>query len=108
LLMHSYGRANRDPGTTLVGTKAFMSGKEGSYTNFDSPEYDRLRAELQSTLDQAKRKATIRRLQELILDECFTITVAESPLPWAYVKTLRDFSVTADNAPYLGNAWLDR
>jgi peptide/nickel transport system substrate-binding protein len=108
LLMHSYGRASRDPGTTLVGTKAYMSGKEGSYNNFDSPEYDRLRAELQSTLDQGKRKATIRKLQELILDECFTITVAESPLPWAFVKGLRDFSVTADNTPYLGNVWLDR
>ena len=64
LLMHAYGRANRDPGTTLVGTKAYMSGKEGSYTNFDSPDYDRLRTELQSTLDQDKRKATIRKLQE--------------------------------------------
>ena len=108
LLMHSYGRANRDPGTTLVGTKAYMNGKEGSYNNFESAQYDSLRAELQSTLDQAKRKATIRKLQELILDECFTITVAEAPLPWAYAKALKDFAVTADNAPYLGSVWLDK
>ena len=108
LLMHSYGRANRDPGTTLVGTKAYMNGKEGSYNNFESADYDRLRAELQSTLDLEKRKATIRKLQELILDECFTITVAEAPLPWAYAKTVQGFSVTADNAPYLGSIWLDK
>ncbi len=108
LLMHSYGRANRDPGTTLVGTKAYMNGKEGSYNNFESAEYDRLRNELQSTLDQEKRKVTIRKLQELILDECFTITVAESPVPWAYAKAVQGFSVTADNAPYLGSVWLDK
>ncbi|MHB1134835.1 MAG: ABC transporter substrate-binding protein [Chloroflexota bacterium] len=108
LLVHSYGRANRDPGTTLVGTKAYMNGKEGSYTNFESADYDRLRVELQSTLDQAKRKETIRKLQELLLDGCFTIPVSEAPLPWAYVKALKGFKVTADNAPFLGDMWLER
>ncbi|MDA8218325.1 MAG: hypothetical protein M0Z94_11980, partial [Dehalococcoidales bacterium] len=84
------------------------SGKEGSYTNFNSPEYDQLRNEMQTTLDQEKRKAAARKLQELLLDECFTIPIAESPLPWAFDKAIKDFSVTMDNSPYLGNMWLDK
>jgi len=39
----------------------------------------RLRAEMQSTMDKEKRKAAARKIQEIALDECFTIVISDSP-----------------------------
>jgi ABC-type transport system substrate-binding protein len=43
-------------------------------------EYNRLRKELQSTLDREGRKSTAGKIQELAPDECFMIPVCEWPV----------------------------
>lgn len=107
-IVHAYGRANRDPGTTLTAAKAWFTEAEKGWTHFESPEYERLRQECQSTIDREKRTAILRRIQELVLDECFTIPIAESPQFWGNGSYVKDFSCTLDNAVYVGNVWLDK
>nr|MDA8218210.1 ABC transporter substrate-binding protein [Dehalococcoidales bacterium] len=84
LMIHTYGRANRDPGTTVTGAKAWYNKKEGNWCEFESDKWDQLRKDMQSTLDQDKRKAVARQIQEMALDECFTIPVAPAQRSWAY------------------------
>ena len=108
LASHTYGRAGRDPGTTLTGAISWYTEAEGSWTRFESSEYVRLRKELQSTLDRDKRVGLCRQIQELMLDECPTIPVALSQRPWINASYVKDFSVNLDNSPYVGNFWLDR
>jgi len=108
LMIHTYARSNRDPGTLVTAAKAWYNEKEGGWTHFESPAYDSLRVEMQSTLDQEKRKATARKIQEMMLDECFTNPFAENPRPWAMANYVKGLTYNMDNAPYVGDIWLDK
>jgi peptide/nickel transport system substrate-binding protein len=109
VMVHTYGRANRDPGSLVTGARAWTNGwKEGNWTYFESAEWERWRTELTSTLDMEKRRAAARKLQEIALDECFTIPVAVSQPVFAYANHVKDFGVTMDNSMYVGNMWLDK
>ena len=55
-----------------------------------------------------KRKAAARKLQEIALDECFTIPIAPSLPIFAYTNYVKGFEVTMDNSIYIGDMWLDR
>ncbi|MHB1135114.1 MAG: ABC transporter substrate-binding protein [Chloroflexota bacterium] len=108
LLSHVYGRANLDPVTTLTAAKSWYTEKEKGWTHFESAEYDQLRKDLATTLEREKRLPIARRIQELALDECFTIPVAEGPVPWAMGSYVKNWTVDMQNNPFLGEVWLDK
>jgi peptide/nickel transport system substrate-binding protein len=108
IMAHTYGRLNRDPGSTLTGAKSWYTDKEGGWTRLNNPEYESLRQELFSTLDQEKRKATCRKIQELALDECFTNPLAPAQRPWVYGTYVKGFGYDMDNCPFVANIWLDK
>jgi peptide/nickel transport system substrate-binding protein len=104
----TFGRLNRDPGTLVTSAKAFYVEKEGTWTHFESQAYEDLRVEMQSTLDREKRKVTARKLQELVLDECFTNSIAYQQRAWAYASYVKGFTYDMDNAPFVMEMWLDK
>jgi peptide/nickel transport system substrate-binding protein len=109
MMVHTYGRGNRDPGSLVSGARAWTNGwKEGNWTHFESAEWERWRKELNSTLDMEKRKAAARKLQEIALDECFTIPIAPSLPIFAYASHVKGFGGTMDNSIYIGDMWLDK
>jgi peptide/nickel transport system substrate-binding protein len=109
VMVHTYGRGNRDPGSLVSGARAWVNGwKEGNWTHFESAEWERWRKELTSTLDMDRRKAAARKLQEIALDECFTSPIAPSSPIFAYASYVKDFTVTSDNSIYMGDMWLDK
>jgi len=104
----SYGRASRDPGTLVTAAKSWYTDKEGGKTRYESAEWDQLRSDLQSTLDQGKRKAICRKLQEMALDECFTILIAPNQRPWVLGSYVKGFTYDMDNSPFVDEIWLDK
>jgi peptide/nickel transport system substrate-binding protein len=108
LVSSSYGRAGRDPGSMVTGARAWFTEQEAGWTHFESATYEKLRQDLQSTLDRQKRQAICRQIQELVLDECFTIPVAPTQRPWAYASYVKDFSYTLDDSPNVASIWLDK
>ena len=99
-----YGRASRDPGTLVTGALAWYPDSEKGRTRIESDTYNQLRQEMQSTLDQAKRTETARKIQELALDECFNNPVAPNQRPWAYAGYVKGFGYDIDNSPRLRQA----
>jgi peptide/nickel transport system substrate-binding protein len=108
ITIHSYGRTNRDPASTLTGAKAWYNDKEGNWTHYVSDVWDKLRADFQGTVDQKKREALARQIQEMALDECFTIPVALNQRAWAYGSYLKGFDHDLDYCPYVDGVWLDK
>ena len=108
IMVHNYGRSNRDPGTMVTAAKAWYTDKEGGWSHYENPEYDKLRRDLQSTLDREKRKATCRQIQLMMLDECFTIVVAPQPTAWAWHTYVKDLRYDLENSPFVHELWVDR
>jgi peptide/nickel transport system substrate-binding protein len=108
LMTHEYGRAGRDPGTTIGGAKAWYTEAQGGWTRFESAQYDQLVKDLQSTLDRDKRAATARKIQELTLDECFTVSVAVSPTVHVVASPVKGFDDDMDQAIIPAGIWLDK
>ena len=107
-MTHAYGRTTRDPGTTLTGAKAWYLEKEGGWTHIDDPTYAQLKTDLNSTLDRDKRKAICRQIQELALDLCFTVPVANRPRMKIYANYVKNMTYNPDDAFYAGDFWLDK
>jgi peptide/nickel transport system substrate-binding protein len=110
MMIHTYGRAGRDPGSLVTGARAWTNGwkKDGNWTHFESDEWERWRKELTSTLDMDRRKAAARKLQEIALDECFTLPVGPALRVFAYANYVKGFTYDPDNSPRTGDIWLDK
>lgn len=105
LMVHSYGRANKDPGTMFTGAIAWFA--KGSWTKIDDPEYAAMIAKAGSLVDREQRKVEYRKIMEHVLDQCFTIPICEQPRAFIWRSHVKDFAVTLDNIPYVSNIWLD-
>ncbi|MCL5107854.1 MAG: ABC transporter substrate-binding protein [Chloroflexi bacterium] len=108
MLIMTYGRAGRDPGTLVTAARAWYTEREGAWHHFESDTYEQLRKELQGTLDRDKRKAAARKIQELALDEAFVNPVCPYPAPWAYAGYVKGFGYDFDNSPLTAEIWLDK
>lgn len=108
IMVHNYGRSNRDPGTMVTAAKAWYVESEGGWSHYESADYEKIRAELQSTTDQEKRKVTARKIQEMMLDESFTILVAPQPTAWVWRSYVKDLRYDLENSPYMEDLWLDK
>ena len=92
----------------MTAAKAWANEKEGNWTHWNSPEWDKLRTEMNASLDREKRLPVARKLQEMALDECFTTVVAPKQSPWVLWPHVKDFSYTLEDVPRVGQVWLDK
>ncbi len=104
MLMHSFGRASYDP-ATLFGA-AIMWRPTANATGYSSPEYTRLITDAASTIAPAQRRALYRKIDELMLEECWCIPVAADPTPFAMAKSVEGLSTDRSGVPVLKNVWL--
>jgi peptide/nickel transport system substrate-binding protein len=103
---HTYGRSHKDPGTLFGAAIAFFA--KNAPAGYESAEYSRLIEEGASTLEREKRVPIYRKLQELLLDECAVCPIAFELRTFVTKKSVKDFTYSLDNMPYLGKVWLDR
>ena len=106
LMIHGYARTNRDPATLVTGAKPWLTEKEGGMSHFESAVYDKQRGDLQTTIDQSKRVALCRSIQEMMLDECFCNPVCEFPSVWVYGGSVKGLSFSKENSIFAGEVWL--
>jgi peptide/nickel transport system substrate-binding protein len=108
IVVHNYGRANRDPGTTLMGDQVWRTHKEGGKLVPDFPDFGNWRDEAARTMETAKRQALYRKIQEWMLEESFVMPFAGNVSYWLYRDQVKDLKFTRESSPWGDVVWLDR
>ena len=106
IVLHEYGRANRDPDTLFKAAGAWYT-KDGM-TTFTSPEYIRLVDEAGTTLDVAKRRRLYDQIARYLADQAFTIPIAPNLTLTAIRPTAEGVAANTDAQIILEGAWLTR
>ncbi|MGH7321316.1 MAG: ABC transporter substrate-binding protein [Candidatus Rokuibacteriota bacterium] len=99
-----FGRSKKDPGSLFGTTVAFRP--KTNIARFKSDEYANLVVDAASTVDQAKRKTLYRKLNEMLLEEAFSLAVAPRIDLFLLSGRVRNLRFSVDNMPYLGEVWL--
>ena len=91
----------------FISIKGFIAedGEEISIARFKSETYANLVLEGASTIDQAKRKGIYRKINEILLDEAFSLSVAPRIDLFLLSGRTKSVRFSVDNMPYLGEAW---
>lgn len=106
IVLHEYGRANRDPDTLFKAAGAWYT--KDAMTTFSTPEYIRLVDTAGSILDPAKRRQTYDQLARFLTEQAFTLPISPSYTLSAVRPTAQGVSVNVDGMPILERAWLAR
>lgn len=104
MMFHSFGRANKEPATLFGG--AIVWRPKNNVTTFSSPQYTDLISKAGAELDATKRKEIYRQIDQLILDESWTVAVAFQPRPWAMQTRVQNFAYDRQDVPLLQQMWL--
>ncbi|MEM3470304.1 MAG: ABC transporter substrate-binding protein [Thermoproteota archaeon] len=97
-----YGWVNLTPSTLFVQSFAF---RVPNASNFDTPEYRQIVDAVLSTTDQTELASLYRKLNEILLDECFVIPVASANRPQGATAAVKGVTFTRDGIPLLGEYW---
>ena len=105
LYIQAYGRSTKDPGSVFGTTVPFRP--QTNVARFRSDEYERLIADGASTLDQDKRKEIYRKLNQILLDEAFALSIAPRIDLFLFSAKLKNLELSTDGMPYLGRVWFE-
>jgi peptide/nickel transport system substrate-binding protein len=108
LCVHTYGRANRDPGTMLAGALVWYPKAEKGLTGFDSADFVKWRDEAVTIFDREARKPLYRKIQEYALDESFSMAIAGNQSFWIYRDYTKGIWYSRESSPFVADVWLDK
>lgn len=103
MFMNVRGQAKKDPASIFGATVAFRPGN--NLAKFRSDEYESLIAKGAATIDQSQRIPIYKRLNEILLDECFSMSAAQRIDLFLLKATVQNLSFSIDSLPHLGQAW---
>ncbi|HEV8308352.1 MAG TPA: ABC transporter substrate-binding protein [Methylomirabilota bacterium] len=106
IVLHQFGRANRDPDSLFKGAGAWYAEK--GMTLYTSPEYRQLIDEAGGTTDAGKRRQLYGRLARLIADEAFTLPLAPNITLYGHQAYVQGPRLDVEGRVSLEGAWLDR
>jgi peptide/nickel transport system substrate-binding protein len=104
ILIHSYGRANKDPGSVFGSAIVWKVGKGENVQNFYNPELESLVKQSVSTLDQGQRKDLYGRISDMLLDDPYTLSIHTNPVWFAHTAGVVGLQYTKDGFPIFENA----
>ncbi|MHB1415016.1 MAG: ABC transporter substrate-binding protein, partial [Chloroflexota bacterium] len=103
---HNFGRNNKTP-TSMFETAVVWRYDKNS-ANFKSDQFTNLCKSASATVDTAKAKTYWEQLNQLILDECFTLCIAPQPRPAVMASKVQGYTDNLDAYPILEGVWLNQ
>ena len=102
----TFQRSNKTPVSLFLMT--FPWRTENNISHFTSDKYSGLVKKLSGILDVEQTKPYLREMNQLLLDECFALSIAPMPTSYAMVQSVKGYRDTLESYPILESAWLDR
>ena len=100
-------RATSGPRTPPRGSRLARTGSPNPFTGFKSDAYTKLVQSASAELDQARRKGLYSQINDLILDECFTMAVTSFLQAWAASLKVHDIGrYPIGGGLYMTNTWI--
>ncbi len=94
------GRTNKDPGTLFGATVAFRPLT--NVAQFRNDEYENLLKQGSSTTDQAARQKIYYRIDEILLDQAFSLVAAPRVDLFLMKPNIQNFATSRDGLIYTG------
>jgi peptide/nickel transport system substrate-binding protein len=104
---HLTGRTTRDP-AIFFSTQGPFRASDFNLFGYRNAEFEKLVADGAVEPDAAKRKSIYQQLNQMIVDEMFTIPIATNPRIWAASKKLQGVQIDLNANLYLAQASLAR
>ena len=99
------GNFGAQDATSGLATGAY--GIANPFTGFKSDAYTKLVQSASAELDQARRKGLYSQINDLILDECFTMAVTSFLQAWAASLKVHDVGrYPIGGGLYMTNTWI--
>ncbi len=105
-MWHS-GRGHKDP-SAFWSTQTSYLPSDKIASGYQSEEYTRLARQAQETMDQEKRKQMYLRLQEIIADEAWAVSIAWRMDVIAHRSYVKGYEWAIDDNWVLARTWLDK
>lgn len=99
------GFGQLEPLTNLSASRLFDPNSNNS--GFKNDRYSQLVAQVASEPDAAKRKQLYGQINDLLLDEAFSLAIASGPARLLMRSTVRDHAFTMHEGSIWSNVWLD-
>lgn len=103
---HTFGRNNKVPASMFEQAVVWRTDKNSA--QFKSEKFTDLVKKAASQMDVEKAKPFYKEINQLILDECFTLCVAPQPRPSVEYKYSKGFQSNLDSYPILEATWFDK
>ncbi|MHB1132770.1 MAG: ABC transporter substrate-binding protein [Chloroflexota bacterium] len=103
---HTFGRNNKVPASMFEAAVVWRTDKNSA--QFKSDKFTDLVKKASSQMDVEQAKPYYKQINELIIDECFTLPVCPQPRPYAQQKYVKNYQSNLDSFPILDSTWLDK
>lgn len=103
---HNFARNNKVPASMFEQAVVWRADKNSA--SFTSDKFTDLVKKASTTIDTALAKPTYKEINQLILDECFTLCICPRPHPDAQYTYIKGWQSNLDGYPILSATWLDK
>jgi peptide/nickel transport system substrate-binding protein len=103
---HTFGRNNKVPASMFEQAVVWRTDKNSA--QFKSDKFTDLVKKASAQMEPEQAKPYLNEINQLIIDECFTLCIAPQPRPNVHYKFARGYQSNLDSFPILESVWLDK
>ena len=103
---HNFGRNNKVPATMFQQAVVWRTDKNSA--QFKSEKYADLAKKASAQMEPEQAKPYLNEINQLIIDECFTLCIAPQPRPNVQYRFVKGYQSNLDLYPMLESVWLDK
>ena len=103
---HTFGRNNKVPASLFQQAVVWRTDKNSA--QFKSERFTDLVKKASAQMEPEQARPYLKEINQLIIDECFTLCIAPQPRPNVQTKVVQGYQSNLDSYPMLESVWFNR